>query len=256
MQIPIGTFSTGGITEEQFNQVLDRLERIFSGDVSRLGDILRVRRYWSDGTVNASAMRSGKTEIINMYGGLARHPTITVEGFALVACHELGHHQGGAPKSGGGWFGNAWATNEGGSDYYASLKCLRRFFAEDDNAAIIANAEISPVAEAACRAQFADVNEQLLCLRTSMAGQSVANLFFAMKKETTPPNYGTPDRSEVPQTNDDHPATQCRLDTMLSGMLCARPISDEVSNVDYRQGSCFTPHDVVGNRPRCWFAPN
>ena len=62
--------------------------------------------------------------------------TITVDGMALVACHEMGHHMGGAPKI-DGWYGSSWATNEGGADYYGTLKCARRFFAGDDNASIV-----------------------------------------------------------------------------------------------------------------------
>jgi hypothetical protein len=255
MNIPVGLFATGGLTEEQFNQVLDRVERIFHDDVTKLGDTLTIRRNWTDGTVNASAMRSGNTEILNMYGGLARHPAVTIEGFALVACHEYGHHHGGAPKM-GGWFGNDWATNEGGADYYAALKCLRRFFAEDDNAAILATATVDPVAETACRSQFTDEKDQLICMRTSLAGQSVADLFFAMKKETTPARYSTPDKSVVSRTNDDHPATQCRLDTMFAGLQCAVAVGDALSDDDYQTGACFAPRDAVGFRPRCWFAPN
>ncbi|MBC7370048.1 MAG: hypothetical protein H7326_00685 [Bdellovibrionaceae bacterium] len=255
MNIPVGAFTTGGLTEVQFNGVLDRLERVFAEDVSKVGDVLKIKRLWNDGTVNASAMRMGNTEVLNMYGGLARHPTITVEGFALVACHEFGHHHGGAPKS-GGWYGNDWATNEGGADYYATLKCLRRFFAEDDNAAIIATAGIDPVADATCKAQYADANDQLLCLRASMAGQSVADLFYTMKKETKPANYGTPDKSTVSETNDDHPATQCRLDTMLAGFACNVASTEALSDTDYKVGSCSGPVGTVGARPLCWFAPN
>ena len=33
-----------------------------------------------------------------MFGGLAGHETITTDAFALVACHELGHHIGGAQR--------------------------------------------------------------------------------------------------------------------------------------------------------------
>ncbi|RYZ88975.1 MAG: hypothetical protein EOP06_10035 [Proteobacteria bacterium] len=255
MQIPVGAFMEGGLTEEQFNGVLDRLERVFADDVLKVGDVLKVKRLWNDATVNASAMRMGNTEVINMYGGLARHPAITIEGFALVACHEFGHHHGGAPKS-GGWYGNDWASNEGASDYYATLKCLRRFFVEDDNAAIIATANIDPVADATCKAQFVEPNDQLLCLRTSMAGQSVADLFFAMKKETTPPRYSTPDTSVVTETDDDHPATQCRLDTMLAGFACNVPATEGLSNEDYKVGTCHGPVGTVGARPLCWFAPN
>lgn len=88
---------------------------------------------------NASAQRMGSTWVVNMYGGLARHNEITIDGFALVLCHEIGHHLGGAPKYGGF---NTWGTNEGGSDYFATLKCLRRIFQNDDNTKAIENMTI------------------------------------------------------------------------------------------------------------------
>lgn len=253
LNIPVGVFTVGGITEQQFNEVLDRLERLYRADVEAMGDRLKINRLWNDGTVNASAQRSGTTQILNMYGGLARHPATNVEGFALVACHEYGHHNAGAPKM-QGWFGS-WATNEGGSDYFASLKCLRRFFAEDDNAAILKDLDLDPVAEAACAAQFADEQDRLICLRTSLAGQSVANLFQALRKEPSAPTFGTPDKSEVTRTDDKHPGTQCRLDTYFAGMLCVAKENENLSNTDYKAGSCYTPRDDAGVRPRCWFAP-
>ncbi|WP_374080273.1 hypothetical protein [Bdellovibrio bacteriovorus] len=253
MRIPVGLFTAGGITEKQFNDVLDRIEKIYKDDVQRAGDTLKINRLWSDPTVNASAQRSGKTQVLNMYGGLARHQATTIEGFALVACHEFGHHNGGAPKI-SGWMGS-WATNEGGSDYFATLKCLRRFFAEDDNAAILKDLDLDPVASSACEAQFPDEQDRLLCLRSSLAGQSVANLFQALRKESTAPNFGTPDKREVSRMNDQHPDTQCRLDTYFAGMLCVAKESEALSNTDYKSGTCYSPRDAVGFRPRCWFYP-
>lgn len=253
MRIPVGLFTLGGITEQQFNDVLDRIEKIYGDDVRRMGDTIKINRLWTNATVNASAQRMGTTQVLNMYGGLARHQATTVEGFALVACHEFGHHNGGAPKLGG--MGGAWATNEGGADYFATLKCLRRFFAEDDNAAILKDLELDPTAVAGCEAQFSDEQDRLLCLRTSLAGQSVANLFQALRKETTPPTFGTPDRSEVSRMYDQHPQTQCRLDTYFAGMLCQAKETEGVSNTDYKVGTCYSPRDAVGFRPRCWFFP-
>src|SRR5437868_6846161 len=83
MNIPVSALKMrqGGLTEQQFNEILDRLERVFHDDVASVGDRLTIRRNWTDGTVNASAMKAGNTEILNMYGGLARHPAITAEGF-------------------------------------------------------------------------------------------------------------------------------------------------------------------------------
>jgi hypothetical protein len=230
------------------------MEKIYRPEIEAAGDHLQINRLWSDGTVNASAQRNGNTRVLNMYGGLARHPAITIEGMALVVCHEMGHHAGGAPKI-DSWYGGAWATNEGGADYYATLKCLRRFFAEDDNAAILKDLTLDPVAVQGCQTQFSNPNDVLLCERASLAGQSTANLFQQLSKEKTPPSFGTPDTSQVDQTDDSHPATQCRLDTYFAGMQCQAQVSQALSDTDYQQGSCYSPKDAVGFRPRCWFKP-
>lgn len=253
MRIPIGAFSAGGITEAQFNAVIDRLIKIYGPEIQAMGNRLRVNRRWDDPTVNASAQRAGKDFILNMYGGLARHPATNVEGFALVACHEMGHHIGGAPKVAG--FMNSWASNEGASDYFATLKCLRRFFAEDDNAAILSQAELDETALDLCSSQHPNMVDRMLCLRNSIAGNSVAQLFQDLRKETVVPRYNTPDTKQVAKTDDKHPATQCRLDTYFQGALCPAPVDSPVSDTDVREGSCYPGQDLMGTRPRCWYAP-
>ena len=63
-------------------------------------DHLKIEKKWSSATVTAGTYRDirNKQWIINLYGGLARHPLITEDAYALVICHEIGHHIGGAPK--------------------------------------------------------------------------------------------------------------------------------------------------------------
>lgn len=250
--------STGGISEGEFNQVMDRIERIYKNDMTTMGSTLHINRLWDDETVNASADLEGDVRVLNMYGGLARHPATTVEGMALVACHELGHHMGGAPRFTNGFMGMSgeWASNEGGADYFATLKCLKRFFAEDDNAAILQSKTLDPDAQAACQKQYSSQQDQLICLRESLAGQSVANLFQSLTGSSVAPRFGTPDASQVQETFDMHPQVQCRLDTYLSGMLCANNVNEFMDGDDYHVSSCYTPRDAVGVRPRCWFAPN
>lgn len=254
LKIPVGMITGGGITATEFNDVLDRIEKLYKDEITQHGGTLEINRAWEDETVNASAQQIGNSWILNMYGGLARHATINVEGFALVACHEMGHHLGGAPKI-RGWYGNQWATNEGGADYYATLKCLRRFFAEDDNAAIIANSEIDPYADTICRSQYADREDQLICLRNSLAAMSVGRLFKELRNEDNDPRFDTPDTSVVQRTNDRHPATQCRVDTYFNGATCDVSVDSPLSNTDYKSGSCYKEKYSVGWRPRCWFKP-
>jgi hypothetical protein len=84
-----------------------------------------------------------------VYGGLARHGEITPDGFALVLCHEIGHHLGGVPRYSGA---NGWASNEGQSDYFAATKCLRRAWQSDQNEDLISRMGIPSELRSKCKA--------------------------------------------------------------------------------------------------------
>lgn len=256
MYISADSKDAAGLTEEQFNAVIDKYETIYAPIIKGMGGNLSVNRKWDDGTVNASAQRSGSNWVVNMYGGLARHATITEDGFALVVCHEIGHHLGGAPKVAGFLGLNRWASNEGQSDYYATLKCLRMGFLNDDNAAIVSKMNVPALLSQKCAQQFADENEKNICIRGGMAGVSVAGLFASMRNQPEG-RFETPDTNVVGKTNDAHPAHQCRLDTYFQGALCDMEVSSDVNQKNEVDGTCHgsTGHKV-GLRPLCWFKPS
>ena len=256
LRIPVGAKNVSGINEAEFNSVIDRLETIYAPIVSGLGAKLTIQRKWTDATVNANASQSGKTWNVNMYGGLARHATITEDGFALVLCHEIGHHIGGAPKKGSGLFGGSWASNEGQADYFANLKCLRKAFLNDDNIAIAASLNAPKALTDACNNAYSkDKDDAAICIRASMAGKSVANLFSVLSK-LPDTFFDKPDANVVKKTDDNHPKAQCRLDTYFQGSLCDMGMNDDVSQKDETVGTCnlSTAHKL-GNRPHCWFKP-
>ncbi len=245
------------ITEEEFNSILDRIEELYTPIIEEYGARLSVSRSWSDGTVNAYARQLGSTWEIAMFGGLARHETITADAFALVACHEIGHHIGGAPKK-ASWFGGSmWASNEGQADYWAAMKCLKRFIEEDDNIAIVANMEVDEHAKEICETNFTTENDVAMCIRSSMAGLSLGNLFRALRRSTTPLLFTTPDSNVVTRTNDSHPAPQCRLDTYFAGAVCPRGYDETVSQSEANQGTCNRDENYEsGIRPLCWYYPS
>jgi hypothetical protein len=181
-----------GLSEEQFNAVIDKVVTVYDSIVSSAGGKLSVQRNWEDGTVNAYASRSGNVWQVAMFGGLARHETITEDGFALVVCHEIGHHIGGAPKKGGGgwWGGASWATNEGQADYFATLKCLRKVFLNDDNASVVRGMTVPASLKSKCKAEFKNKAEAAICIRGGMAGLSVAKLFQSLSCNLYPWRYG------------------------------------------------------------------
>lgn len=254
IKIPVGATFRGkvtGITEAQFNSVLDRMAELYTVEVKGHGAKYMINRHWTDGTVNAYATQQGSEWQIDMFGGLARYNGMTEDGFAAVACHETGHHLGGAPK-----FADAdWGTVEGGADYYTSLKCLRRYFDKDDNEKIIAGMKLDPVGVKTCEAQWVNRHDQVVCIRAVEAGIVLGRVLQDLGGEAAV-HLDTPDKAVVSQTDEAHPAAQCRLDTYFNGSLCSVPVSQLQDNKDPKTGSCWdaklTPH---GLRPHCWFKP-
>ena len=268
LYIPANAKITTGLTEAQFNAVIDKVESVYSPIISSFGGKLEVERNWSDGTVNAYASQSGKNWKVAMFGGLARHETITEDGFALVICHEIGHHIGGAPKkggstsTGGGWGGNgggasSWASNEGQADYFATLKCLRKVWLNDDNTRIVTTLNAPKYLEDACtKSTKGDKEDKALCIRTSMAGASVSNLFSVLGKLPVA-QFNTPDSKVVSTTDHNHPKAQCRLDTYFQGSLCDISMNEDVSQSDEVKGTCHPSLGYKkGLRPLCWFKPS
>jgi hypothetical protein len=255
LHIPVSLKQDGGITEAEFNEVLDVAEAYYTPVFQGKGATLVINRLWTDDTVNASANQSGTTWYVNMYGGLARHPAMNKDAMSLVVCHETGHHIGGAPKE-GSIFGNSWATDEGGADYFSTLKCLRNLFTDADNEAFVMNNTIDPVLQAKCETVFANTPDRNLCMRSGTAGFTVGKLFQILSGDKTEPRFDTPDPNQVDETYDNHPESQCRLDTYYQGAICHVDKAMEQDDMDANIGACSEANaDVDGNRPRCWFKP-
>ncbi|WP_413561170.1 hypothetical protein [Bdellovibrio sp. HCB209] len=253
LYLPANLFAAGGVTKAEFNQVIDRIETLYRPEIESMGDRLTIKRYWDDGTVNAHATKSGKNRVLSLYGGLARFPSMGVEGFALAVCHEVGHHLGGGPKYSGR---DSWGATEGAADYFATLKCLRRYLAAEDNATALKNLKVDPVAKEACQKQFSNLKDQLICQRASVGGEQVGELHQRLNEMEIRPKYGTPEVYQLTEMTEDYPYPQCRLDTYFQGMLCQVSEYTRMSDTDYKQGSCYEPVHKVGARPRCWFVPN
>ncbi len=244
--------SVNGITEAQFNKVIDDVIVYMEPLVKARGANLTVVKKWEDGTVNAYAEQSGKEWKVSMFGGLARHETITSDGMALVVCHEIGHHIGGAPLY--SWKAG-WAATEGQSDYFATTKCLRQVWSKDNNEEIVAAMEIPARVKELCGSQNVWNQDYAICLRGAMAGDSVARLFAALRKQE-PSKFETPDPKVAKYTQESHPATQCRLDTYFQGALCGADEMVEFSRDTEVTGSCHkTLGHTVGLRPACWHKP-
>jgi hypothetical protein len=257
------TILGSNMTEDEFNEILDQAAQVYAPIISQThGARLSINSHWEDSTVNASASQFFGTWHVDMYGGLARRPEVTKDGFALVVCHELGHHLAGYPFSG------SWAANEGQSDYFATLSCARNLWAGELEVNASFRETIAQMPKQLCDDTWAEEAEQNLCYRAMEAGHSLANLLGAMKGSDIA--YENTDESVVDSTSHSHPAAQCRLDTYMAGALCGATFNSEFipgkglgrkrnsaeAEAEAAEHSCVrSAGHVVGMRPLCWFSP-
>jgi hypothetical protein len=253
LAIPIQGKGTG-LTEVQYNSSIDKVESVYLDIVAQYGGTLKIERKWDSPIVNAGTFReeNGKNWHINLYGGLARHEEMTEDGFALVVCHEIGHHLGGAPKKSGTY---SWSSTEGQADYFATLKCLRKIFAQEDNLLSLKRKKIPrPILQLCQKSMRRDKEDTALCIRTSLAGMAVAKMNASVAKKPYP-FIDSPDANIIPVTYEMHPEPQCRLDTYFQGSLCWISMYADVSQTDESKGTCYSNEIYpTGTRPLCWFA--
>lgn len=242
------------LTEEDFNTIIDEITALYRQDIREQGGELKVVRDWANETVNAFANRKGNEWIIYMYGGLARHKFITKDAFALVVCHELGHHVGGFPRFSGLDF--TWSTNEGQSDYFSSMKCLRRYWQRTNNESAIRSLEIPATLKDRCEKAWFYKTDEELCQRIGMAGHSTSVFFGALAWSPFKPKFEKPSSKVTSYTLDSHPPHQCRLDTYFQGALCDVSYTEDFRGDDEVPGSChLSLGHSEGMRPLCWFKP-
>ncbi len=248
------------MTEARFNEIIDTVVDVYRPIVESKGATLTVNRKWSSSTVNASASQSGLNWYLNMYGGLARRAEVTDDGFALVLCHEFGHHLAGFP------FVQSWAADEGQSDYFATQACGREVWGADIEGNAAAAATVNASAKTMCDNAWSSDNDKNLCYRLMNASFSLATLLSNGRGVS----FDTPDTNEVSSTNHRHPAAQCRLDTYAVGALCAKEFNRDLipgKSFGNRNGedaefesatvSCTRYNqDLFGSRSLCWFKPS
>ncbi len=245
------------ITEEVFNDIMTSAKEVYTSLVADQSAVLDLAGEWANSTVNAYAKRVGNNWWVRIYGGLARHPHMTIDGLTIVICHELGHHMGGAPKK-TSWYGTPiWAAAEGQSDYYAAAKCARKMFgADENNIEIAAELELPEEVIQSCHDLWGESEQNVaICLRTAKAGESLGFVLADITKKEMP-SLTLPSDLVVKKTNlSGYPGVQCRVDTMLQGALCL--VDHEVMPGDHPfDGFCNRKDGYeIGPRPLCWYNP-
>lgn len=262
LKIPAHTKSIQGITEDKFKTITEDMYNLYAPIFEKdYGATLVIEADWEDATVNAYAQQSGKTWKVNMFGGLARHVEATEDGYAAVICHEIGHHIAGAVKK-KSWMGTTWASNEGQADYYATTKCLRKYYelpSQERKTLAIYRKGLSSFTEEeifarkSCQEVYKTAKERAACFRSALAGKSLARLLGSLSGNAEVV-FSKPDPKVATTTDHNHPKAQCRMDTYFQGALCVNDHDELPDMDDVRKGYCTAIEDFkIGLRPACWY---
>jgi len=237
-------YAAGEVTEEDFNLVIEAGIEIYQPILEGLGLNLSIEGDYEDETVNAYCSRDGNDVMVRMFGGLAKQPLMTVEGFAMVVCHELGHAVAGIPV----YKNNSWAAVEGQSDYFATAACARKMF---DPSSPVAYRVVdlmrrkSPKQPTNCLVYRGA--DKTVCELSLSGGLSLGSVLADLNDEPTP-RYETPSKVVVKKTMEAHPPAQCRLDSYKAGALCNKEWNDSIIPSSKAQESA-----VNCERPKCWY---
>jgi hypothetical protein len=231
------------ISLPEFNQVSQAFRAEWSAELSAQKSELYINRppspqvpnYWWDlDYTHASYSTYTRPETgirehnIFLFGGYARIPGMTQDTVIATLCHELGHGIGGEPLKQKKDLEPI--STEGQSDFYAYRFCLERMFKRiPPQAPVVA---VSSYVERLCRLQSASSESLEFCYRGFQTLEIERMLFKQSQNVETA--YDTPDLSVVSEVNHSetyYPSAQCRIDTMIAGLL-------------------------KQERPRCWWAPS
>lgn len=163
--------------------------------------------------------------VVTLTGAVPQSAPMNMDGYAIVACHELGHILGGTPKQTSALA--QWSSVEGQADYYATNQCMWHYVKNLQSSDVIHDFDKESVAR--CDEVFGDdINKMLGCLRITSGILAMVDYFNQTISKDNNISLTSHDETKVTKTLQKYPSPQCRVDTWLAGL--------------YNQP-----------RPRCWF---
>ncbi len=171
-----------------------------------------------------------KTEAhIGVGADLHRNPNITPDAYLAMLCHEVGHLLGGKPYSANTlkpspqWVSNTPSSSEGQSDYFSSLACMKKVFAET-TPATVADFAVTPKIKNLCERQYPKLLDQNICKRSINAGYDLMLYISSIYTSFGPVTDFLKLEMDASEgrglsAKGMYPSLQCRFDTIVAGAL-------------------------------------
>jgi len=115
-----------------FYNVPIKIMSLFNSEISKLNYPLILEAKWESPFFGAGVSLYQDEFHLMILCGMTRIEKMTLDAYAAIVCHELGHLLGGAPFQ--TIKGAEWSSAEGQSDFFAANLCLPRYFKSQNSA--------------------------------------------------------------------------------------------------------------------------
>jgi hypothetical protein len=211
--VSVKSFGASEVIPAYLGEVLRAAKLAYADDLESKGLELQVTYDIDNLELEISTTKVFNKLDIQVSRGLAELSAIDRDGFALLVCHELGHHFGEKP------FIVKDFSVEGSADFYATNVCLKRIF---PFLKVDPEISFSKQVSKKCDSIETVVNSPLNCERTLRASQQVFGVFSMMtshpKSNAAAFTNGTIIENGTEFVRD-YPSLECRLVTWRNGVL-------------------------------------
>jgi hypothetical protein len=114
------------INQQNFYTIPAMIIGLFSTELSDANYPLSLEAKWESPFFGAGVSLFENSFHLMILGGTTRIERMTVDAYAAVVCHEIGHIVGGEPRQ--TITGAEWSSSEGQADFFAATVCLPRYF--------------------------------------------------------------------------------------------------------------------------------
>lgn len=118
------------IGQVDFYNVPVKILSLFSDSLKKVQRNVVLDAQWESPYFGAGIAYYDNYFYMKIFGGTTRVEGMTLDAYAALVCHELGHIIGGAPYQ--TFNGAEWSSSEGQSDFFAASVCLPKYFLQQN----------------------------------------------------------------------------------------------------------------------------
>lgn len=155
--------------------------------------------------------------VITLTGDIAQNPFMSMDGYAFVACHEMGHLLAQGPKQKSRPL-SKWSAVEGEADYYTTNECMWRYVNEIEPRYFLTHFDRHSI-ERCEEAYGHDARWFLSCMRIMSGIVAMQNYFNNTTSHNNPVSIHRHDPAVVEKTLERYPTNQCRIDIFMAGLF-------------------------------------